>query len=87
MATNATTPVATSHGWIGTETIKTRWATSSSGTAIPRGRGRALREALVFNRAVEAYLAQMHGVSWYRVWKGVAEAGSGAPNQLVIWET
>jgi len=48
---------------------------------------RRLRDALVFNRAVEAYLVQMHGVSWYRVWKRVAEAGPGAPNQLVIWET
>ena len=45
-----------------------------------------LREALVFNRAVEAFLAQMHGVSWYRVWKGIAEAGAETPNQVVLWE-
>jgi hypothetical protein len=42
---------------------------------------------LAFNRAVEAYLVQMHGVSWYRVWKGVAEAGSGTPNQVVLGKT
>jgi hypothetical protein len=24
-------------------------------------------------------------VSWYHVWNGVAEAGTGAPNQLVIY--
>ena len=29
----------------------------------------------------------MHGVSWYHVWKGISEAGSGVPNQMVIWET
>ena len=29
----------------------------------------------------------MHGVSWYRVWKGIAEAGAKTPNQMVIWET
>ena len=45
-----------------------------------------LREALAFNRAVEAYLVQMHGVSWYRVWKGVADAGAKTPNQVVLWE-
>ena len=39
------------------------------------------------SRAIEAYLDQMHGVSWYNVWKGVAVAGSAKPNQMVIWET
>ncbi len=28
----------------------------------------------------------MHGVSWYRVWKGVADAGAQTPNQVVLWE-
>ena len=28
----------------------------------------------------------MHGVSWYRVWKGIADAGAGTPNQVVLWE-
>ena len=45
-----------------------------------------LRDALVFNRAVEAFLVQMHGVSWYRVWKGIANAGAKTPNQIVLWE-
>jgi hypothetical protein len=35
---------------------------------------------------LEAYLVQMHGVAWYRVWKGVAEAGTRTPNQVVLWE-
>ena len=51
--------------------------TSRSRTVIRRrDSAKQLREALVFNRAVEAYLVQMHGVSWYRVWKGIAEAGA-----------
>ena len=87
--TNSTAAArTTTHGWIGTETVKTRLGSFEFKDAYPSGdtAGR-LRDALVFNRAVEAYLVQMHGVSWYRVWKGVAEAGSGAPNQLVIWDT
>jgi hypothetical protein len=36
---------------------------------------------------VEAYLVQMPAVSWYHVWKGVVDAGSRVPNQMVIWET
>ena len=46
-----------------------------------------LEETLLLSRAVDVYLAQMPAVSWYRVWKGTSEAGTGAPNQLVIWET
>ena len=29
---------------------------------------------------------QMPGVSWFRIWKGTAEAGEGTPNQVVLWE-
>ena len=77
-----------SHSWLGTETLKTPLGDFEFRNSYPAGDStQRLREALLFNRAVEAYLVQMHGVSWYRVWKGVAEAGSGAPNQLVIWET
>ena len=77
-----------SHGWLGADTVKTRSGDFEFRNSYPAGdTTQRLREALVFNRAVEAYLVQMHGVSWYRVWKGIAEAGSGAPNQMVIWET
>lgn len=87
MATNATTPVATSHGWIATETVKTRVGDFEFKNGYPAANAAGrLRDALLFNRAVEAYLVQMHGVSWYRVWKGTAEAGPRVPNQLVLWE-
>lgn len=78
---------AADHSWFGTDTVKTRLGDFEFKNSYPaEDAARQLREALAFNRAVEAYLVQMHGVSWYRVWKGVAEAGSGTPNQVVLWE-
>jgi hypothetical protein len=87
MSPNAPVRRAATHGWIGTETIETRLGSFEFKNSYPSGdAARSLKDALAFNRAVEAYLVQMHGVSWYRVWKGVGEAGSGAPNQVVLWE-
>ena len=86
--TNTTIPAAEEHAWIGAGTVKTRAGDFEFKNSYPAGdASQKLRDALVFNRAVEAYLVQMHGVSWYRVWKGIAEAGPGVPNQMVIWET
>jgi hypothetical protein len=86
--TSTTTPAAESHAWLGTGTAKTRAGDFQFKNSYPAGEAsEELRDALVFNRAVEAYLVQMHGVSWYHVWKGISEAGSGVPNQMVIWET
>ena len=80
-------PATAGHGWFGSDTVKTRLGTFAFTNSYPAGdSAKQLREALVFNRAVEAYLVQMHGVSWYRVWKGIAEAGAAAPNQVVLWE-
>jgi hypothetical protein len=74
-------------GWIGTETVKTRFGDFDFKNGYPAGdSAQRLRETLVFSRAIEAYLVQMPAVSWYRVWKGTAEAGQGKPNQVVIWE-
>src|SRR5262245_45690994 len=76
------------HGWIGTETVKTRLGDFKFKNSYPDGNStERLRDALLFNRAVEAFLTHMPVVSWLHVWKGVAEAGSATPNQLVIWET
>ena len=78
---------AADHGWIGSGVLRTRASefpfTNSGLTGDTATR---LRDLLVFNGAVEAFLRQMHGVAWYRVWKGVARAGAGAPNQVVLWE-
>jgi len=75
------------HGWFGSETVKTRLGNFEFKNSYPAGdAAKQLRDALLFNRAVEAYLVQMHGVSWYRVWNGTAEAGAKSPNQVVLWE-
>jgi hypothetical protein len=86
--TNRGTQAAEGHGWIGASTVRTRAGNFEFRNSYPAGEAAGqLREALMFNRAAEAFLVQMHGVSWYRVWKGVGEAGAGAPNQMVVWET
>ena len=75
------------HGWIGTGTVKSRWGDFDFVNGYPGfGSAKKLSDALLFSRAVEVYLDQMHGVSWYNVWKGVATAGNVKPNQLMIWE-
>ena len=78
---------AANHGWLGTETVKTRLGAFDFKNSYPtKDAAKRLREAVLFNRAVEAYLVQMHGVSWYRVWKGISEAGARTANQVVLWE-
>jgi hypothetical protein len=49
-----------SHGWIGTETVATRLGDFEFANSYPVGDvAERLRDALVFNRAVETYLVQM----------------------------
>lgn len=87
MATNPQAHFPDKHGWIGTEAVKTRLGNFDFINSYPAGdTASRLKDALIFNRAVEVFLSQMHGVSWYRVWKGVAESGNGGANQMVLWE-
>ncbi|RZL91507.1 MAG: DUF1254 domain-containing protein [Variovorax sp.] len=84
---NPSEATAEQHGWLGTETASTRLGNFEFKNSYPVGESvDRLRAALIYNRAVEAFLVQMPAVSWYRVWKGVAEAATGEPNQVVIWE-
>jgi hypothetical protein len=86
--TNVRTQPAESHDWLGTETLNTRLGEFDFTNSYPAGdAAQRLRDALVFNRAVETYLTQMPTVSWLHVWRGVADAGEGKPNQVVIWES
>lgn len=79
---------ASDKGWFGTEKVRTRAGEFDFRNSYPVGdTTMRLRETLHFHRAVEIYLAQMHGVSWYHVWSGVAEWGAGTPNQVVLWES
>ncbi len=84
----ATTNAVETHGWIDTETVKTRLGGYEFKGGYPTDESaRKLAEQLVYNRAVEVYLSQLPVVSWYHVWQGTARAGAGTPNQMVIWET
>ncbi len=88
MASNPQVHTTASHGWIGTEAIKTRLGDFDFRNSYPESdTAQRLREALTFNRAVEVFLTQMHGVSWYRLWKNIARVGTGAANQVIVWET
>ncbi len=79
---------ANPHGWISTETVKSRLGDFEFKNGYPTPTAvKKLAGALVYSRAIEVYLDQMHAVSFYNVWKGTAGAGSATPNQLVIWET
>jgi hypothetical protein len=76
------------HGWFGTERVRTRAGEFEFRNSYPVGdTTMRLREVLHFNRAVEIYLTQLHGVSWYHVWSAVAEWGAATPNQVVLWES
>ena len=75
------------HGWIGSETVESRFGSFKFRNGYPCPQAAAdLRDTLVLGRAIDVYLAQMPAVSWNQVWKAIAEAGSGAPNQMVIWD-
>jgi hypothetical protein len=59
---------ARGHGWIGTGKVSTRLGDFECVGSYPaRKSEQRLRDALTFNRAVEAFLVQMHGVSWMRI--------------------
>jgi hypothetical protein len=82
------TTATESNGWIGTKTVKSRIGNFEFNNSYPTEDAvKKLSDSLLFTRAIEVYLDQMHAVSWYNVWKGVASAGFGTPNQMVIWES
>jgi hypothetical protein len=75
------------HGWLGTETIKTRFGDFEfkGGYPTPESAQR-LREQLMFNRAVEVYLTQIPAVGVFESLRGLADCGAKKSNQVVIWE-
>ncbi len=88
IASNVEAQTPDQHGWIGTETVKTRFGDFKFKNGYPDDVAAAkLRDVLLISRGTEAYLTQMPAVSWYRTWKGTAAAGDKMPNQLVVWET
>src|SRR5215510_14582812 len=86
MATSETTPTD-SHGWLETETLKTRFGNFEFKGGYPTAAAAtALLDQLTFNRAVEVYLAQIARRRDHETQQGLANFGAKTVNQVVIWE-
>ena len=76
------------HGWLGTETINTRFGNFEFKNGYPTAASAdALLDQLRFNRAIEVYLTQIPAVSVAAEHRGLANFGAKRPNQIVIWES
>jgi hypothetical protein len=75
------------HGWIATETVRSRFGDFEfrNGFPTPDAADR-LYELRTFNRAVEACLAHIAGVSMFHMRKGMRDAGIDAAHKLLISE-
>lgn len=79
---------ADSHGWIGTETVKTRFGDFEFKNGYPTPTAAdALLDQLKFNRAIEVYLTQMPVVSLAAEHRGLAAFGVGSFNEVIMWES
>lgn len=84
----ATDSMVVKHGWITTETIKTRFGDFEFKNGYPtHAAADALLAQLKFNRAVETYLTQMPAVAIIEQRRGMREFGASKANQVIIWES
>lgn len=75
------------HGWLNTETLKTRFGEFQFKGGYPVGdTAERLFEAQKLNRAIEVYLTQMMAVSEIATRQGLRAFGAKTPQQVVIWE-
>ena len=75
------------HGWLNTETLKTRSCDFEFKNGYPDGdTAQRLLNLQKFNRAVEVYLTQLMPVSEIALREGMRAFGSKKPAQVVIWE-
>ncbi|HVT89167.1 MAG TPA: DUF1254 domain-containing protein [Tepidisphaeraceae bacterium] len=75
------------HGWLGTETIRTRFGDFDFKGGYPTPQSaEALLDQLKFNRAVEVYLTQLPAVSIIESRRGFANFGAKTSNQVIIFE-
>ena len=75
------------HGWLNTETLKTRSCDFEFKNGYPDGdTAQRLLNLQKFNRAVEVYLTQLMPVSEIVLREGMRAFGSKKPAQVVIWE-
>ena len=76
------------HGWISTETVKTRFGNFEFKNGYPTpAAADALLDQLKFNRAIEVYLTQIPAVAIIESRRGIRDFGAKRSNQVVIWET
>jgi hypothetical protein len=88
MSNQPTDPAVERHGWINTETIKTRFGDFEFKNGYPTpASAEALLDQLTFNRAVEVYLVQMPAVAVIELRRGMRDFGAKRSNQIIIWET
>lgn len=85
MLRNETVP--NSHGWIGTETVETKFGNFEFKNGYPTpAAAEALLDQLKLNRAIEVYLTQMMPVSEIALREGLRTFGAKKPTQVLIWE-
>jgi hypothetical protein len=77
-----------SHGWIGTETVETRFGDFEFKNGYPTADATdKLYDLRTFNRAVEAYLQFVTIMSMFYMQKGLNDFGLDAVNKFLIFET
>jgi len=75
------------HGWIGTETVETRYGSFEFRNGYPTpGATEKLYEFRTFNRAVESYLHFVTLMSMFYMQKGLNDFGLDAANKFLIYE-
>ncbi|MGB9367821.1 MAG: DUF1254 domain-containing protein [Xanthobacteraceae bacterium] len=75
------------HGWLGTETVNTRFGNFEFKNGYPTAAAAdALLDQLKSNRAVEVYLTQLPAVAIIDSRRGIRDFGAKRSNQIVIWE-
>jgi len=75
------------HGWLGNETVKTRFGDFEFKGGYPTSAAASgLLDQLKFNRAIEVYFTQMPAVAIYEIREGFRKFGARQSNQFIIWE-
>jgi hypothetical protein len=75
------------HGWLGTETLKTRVGTFEFNNGYPTDdTAQRLLDLQTLNRATEVYLTQMMAVNLLAYREGSRAFGAKKPTQVIVWE-
>jgi hypothetical protein len=85
--TNAQAQTREKHGWIGTETVNTRFGDFEFKNGYPTSEATdKLYEFRTFNRAVESYLHFVTIMSMFYMQKGLNDFGLDAANKFLVFE-